>query len=432
MPSEAALPNRSLLWLQNPVQQADTATLPERKNVPMQYKFAENVDALQPSAIREILKFTSMPGVISFAAGNPAPEAFPVDTIRKISAELFEKDPILALQYNITEGYPKLRDLLKQRMAAQQCFDADADDLITTSGAQQANELSCKVLLNRGDTLFCEAPSFIGSLNAFRSYGVDLVGIPMEQDGMDLAAMEEAVKASKSPKLVYVIPNFQNPTGRVMSLEKRKGLYELACKYDFIILEDNPYGDLRFAGSDVPSIKSMDTEHRVIYTGTFSKILAPGLRVGYVSAPKEIIAKITVCKQVADVHTNIWAQAVCAEFLERTDMDTYLEKLRAVYRRKCNLMADGIRRHFSGKVQWEMPQGGLFLWCTLPDDCDMPAFCTKAVQEYSIAVVPGNAFLVDETAPTTSFRLNFSTPSDEQIVKGIEILGGMTKNILGA
>ncbi len=211
-------------------------------------------------------------------------------------------------------------------MAAQQCFDADADDLITTSGAQQANELSCKVLLNRGDTLFCEAPSFIGSLNAFRSYGVDLVGIPMEQDGMDLAAMEEAVKASKSPKLVYVIPNFQNPTGRVMSLEKRKGLYELACKYDFIILEDNPYGDLRFAGSDVPSIKSMDTEHRVIYSGTFSKILAPGLRVGYVSAPKEIIAKITVCKQVADVHTNIWAQAVCAEFLERTDMDTYLEK----------------------------------------------------------------------------------------------------------
>ena len=194
MPSEAALSNRSLLWLQNPVQQADTATLPERKNVPMQYKFAENVDALQPSAIREILKFTSMPGVISFAAGNPAPEAFPVDTIRKISAELFEKDPILALQYNITEGYPKLRDLLKQRMAAQQCFDADADDLITTSGAQQANELSCKVLLNRGDTLFCEAPSFIGSLNAFRSYGVDLVGIPMEQDGMDLTAMEEAVK----------------------------------------------------------------------------------------------------------------------------------------------------------------------------------------------------------------------------------------------
>lgn len=154
--------------------------------------------------------------------------------------------------------------------------------------------------------------------------------------------------------------------------------------------------------------------------------------MGYVSAPKEIISKITVCKQVSDVHTNIWAQAVCAAFLERTDMDTYLDGLRAVYRRKCNLMADGIRSHFSGKVKWEMPQGGLFLWCTLPDDCDMPAFCTKAVKDYSIAVVPGNAFLVDETAPTSSFRLNYSTPSDELIVKGIEILGKMTKEILGA
>ncbi|WP_298484049.1 PLP-dependent aminotransferase family protein [uncultured Ruminococcus sp.] len=396
----------------------------------MQYKFSENVDALQPSAIREILKFTGMPGVISFAAGNPAPEAFPVEEISRISAELFEKDPILALQYNITEGFPELRDVLKARMAEQHCFDETADDLITTSGAQQANELSCKVLLNRGDTMFCESPSFIGSLNAFRSYGVNLVGVELEEDGMNLDALEQAVQENPNPKLVYVIPNFQNPTGRVMSLEKRKGLYELACKYNLIILEDNPYGDLRFAGTPIPSIKSMDTEHRVIYSGTFSKILAPGLRVGYVSAPKEIVSKITVCKQVSDVHTNIWAQAVCAKFLEQTDMDTYLEKLRAVYRRKCNLMADGIRQHFSKRVRWEMPEGGLFLWCTLPEDCDMPAFCKKAVSEYQIAVVPGNAFLVDESAKTSSFRMNFSTPTDEQIVKGTEILGGMTREML--
>ncbi|WP_295218993.1 PLP-dependent aminotransferase family protein [Ruminococcus sp.] len=396
----------------------------------MQYKFSENVDALQPSAIREILKFTGMPGVISFAAGNPAPEAFPVEEISRISAELFEKDPILALQYNITEGFPELRDVLKARMAEQHCFDETADDLITTSGAQQANELSCKVLLNRGDTMFCESPSFIGSLNAFRSYGVNLVGVELEEDGMNLDALEQAVKENPNPKLVYVIPNFQNPTGRVMSLEKRKGLYQLACKYDLIILEDNPYGDLRFAGTPIPSIKSMDTEHRVIYSGTFSKILAPGLRVGYVSAPKEIISKITVCKQVSDVHTNIWAQAVCAKFLEQTDMDTYLEKLRAVYRQKCNLMADGIRQHFSKRVRWEMPEGGLFLWCTLPEDCDMPAFCKKAVSEYQIAVVPGNAFLVDESAKTSSFRMNFSTPTDEQIIKGTEILGGMTREML--
>lgn len=396
----------------------------------MQYKFSENVDLLQPSAIREILKFTGMPGVISFAAGSPAPEAFPVTEISRISAELFEKDPILALQYNITEGYPKLRDILKARMAEQNCFDETADDLITTSGAQQANELSCKVLLNRGDTMFCESPSFIGSLNAFRSYGVNLVGVELEADGMNLAALEQAVQKNPNPKLIYVIPNFQNPTGRVMSLEKRKGLYELACKYNLIILEDNPYGDLRFSGTPLPSIKSMDTEHRVIYSGTFSKILAPGLRVGYVSAPKEIISKITVCKQVSDVHTNIWAQAICAMFLERTDMDAYLKELQAIYRQKCHLMADGIRQHFSKRVRWEMPEGGLFLWCTLPEDCDMPAFCKRAVSEYQIAVVPGNAFLVDESAKTSSFRMNFSAPENAQIVKGIEILGGMTKEML--
>ena len=278
--------------------------------------------------------------------------------------------------------------------------------------------------------MLCESPSFIGSLNAFRSYGVNLVGVPMEQDGMDLNALEEALRTSRNPKLIYVIPNFQNPTGRVMSLEKRKGLYELACRYNVVILEDNPYGDLRFAGTPVPSIKSMDTEHRVIYSGTFSKILAPGLRVGYVSAPAEIISKITVCKQVSDVHSNIWAQAVCAQFLEETDMDAYLEGLQEVYRHKCELMIGGMRQHFSKKIRWEEPEGGLFIWCTLPEDCDMPAFCKRAVSEYKIAVVPGNAFLVDETQPSSSIRLNFSTPPDDQIVKGIRILGDMTREML--
>ena len=206
----------------------------------------------------------------------------------------------------------------------------------------------------------------------------------------------------------------------------------LAEKYGVYILEDNPYGALRFEGEDVKSIKELDTKGNVLYCGTFSKTLAPGLRVGYLLGASDVVSKAVVGLQTSTVHTNIWAQAVCAAFLERTDMDTYLDGLRAVYRRKCNLMADGIRSHFSGKVKWEMPQGGLFLWCTLPDDCDMPAFCTKAVKDYSIAVVPGNAFLVDETAPTSSFRLNYSTPSDELIVKGIEILGKMTKEILGA
>lgn len=393
----------------------------------MDYKFSGKVAGLQASAIREILKFTSQPGVISFAAGNPAPEAFPTEKIADISAEILKNDPVLALQYSVSEGYPPLRELLKKRMQLKNCFNPDIDDLIITSGAQQANELSCKVLCNEGDTLICESPSFIGSLNAFRSYNVNLAGIEMEKDGMKLDLLEEALKKGTGQKLIYVIPNFQNPTGATMSLEKRKGLYQLACKYDAVILEDNPYGDLRFAGEDVPSIKSMDTEGRVIYSGTFSKILAPGLRVGYVSAPKEIIQKIVVCKQVSDVHSTIWSQIVCERFMTECNLDDHFDKLRSIYREKCGLMLDCMDKHFSDKVKYERPEGGLFIWATLPKGSNMTEFCTEAVRDYKIAVVPGTAFMINESDKTDSFRLNFSTPANEQIIKGIEILGNMTK-----
>ena len=214
----------------------------------MNYKFSDNVSGLQASSIREILKFTADPEVISFAAGNPAPEAFPTEEIARISADILKNDPVLALQYSISEGYPPLRNLLKEDLEKKGCFDPDTDDLIITSGAQQANELSCKVLCNEGDTLICESPSFIGSLNAFRSYNVNLKGVEMEKGGIKLDVLEEVLKTSAGQKMIYVIPNFQNPTGDTMTLEKRKGLYELACKYDAVILEDNPYGDLRFAG----------------------------------------------------------------------------------------------------------------------------------------------------------------------------------------
>ncbi len=397
----------------------------------MNFQFSDNVAALQPSAIREILKFTGMPGVISFAAGNPAPEAFPTETVAQISADLLREDPILAMQYSITEGYPALRNLLKERMTAEKAFCEGKDELIITSGAQQANELTCKVLLNKGDTLICEAPSFIGSINAFKSYGVNLFSIPLESDGMNIEALEEALKTQPNCKIIYVIPNFQNPTGGVMSLEKRKALYELACRYDVVILEDNPYGDLRYDGENVPSIKSMDTENRVVYSGTFSKILAPGFRVGYVSGPAEIISKITVCKQVSDVHSNIWAQAVCERFMRITNMDEYLANLRNIYRRKRDIMLSEMKTSFSKKISYQKPQGGLFIWCTLPDDCDMNAFCKKAVSEYKIALVPGNAFLINESDKTTSFRMNFSTPTDEQLIEGTRILGAMSKEVLG-
>ncbi len=394
----------------------------------MEYSFSDKVAGLKASAIREILKFTAFPDVISFAAGNPAPEAFPVEAVREITARILADNPVAALQYSITEGYTPLRETLKKRMAEKHSFNADIDDLIITSGAQQANELSCKVLLNEGDTLICESPSFIGSINSFKSYNVNLVGVPMDDEGIDIQKLEETVKSSKNVKLLYLIPNFQNPTGNCTSWKRRQQVYELAKKYNFVILEDNPYGDIRFEGEDIPSIKSLDTDGRVIYTGTFSKILAPGIRVGYVSAPKDIIQKIVVCKQVADVHTNILAQIIADEFLKNYDLDEHLTKIRAIYRKKCGLMLSEIDKNFSKKISVTRPQGGLFIWATLPDGCDMTGFCKKAV-EAKVAVVPGNAFTIHEDDPINSFRLNFSTPTDEQLVKGCEILGKMSKEM---
>lgn len=397
----------------------------------MNYKFSDKVSGLKASAIREILKFTSDPEVISFAAGNPAPEAFPKEKIAELSDELLKNDPILALQYSITEGYTPLRDYLKGWLGSKNCFHPEFDDLIITSGGQQANELSCKVLLNEGDTLLCESPSFIGSLNAFRSYNVNLVGVDMDCDGINIEKLENALKTEKNVKILYLIPNFQNPTGRTMSLAKRKAVYELACKYDFIILEDDPYGELRFAGENVPTIKSLDTEGRVIYSSTFSKLISSGFRTGFVSAPAPIIQKIVVCKQVADVHSNIWAQVICHRFMSGVDVQEHFNKLRGIYRNKCELMCSYIDNGFSDKITYIKPEGGLFIWCTLPEGSDMNAFCTSAVRDYKVAVVPGNSFNIREDDKSYSFRLNYSTPTNEQISAGMSILADMTKKMFG-
>lgn len=397
----------------------------------MNYTFSDKVATIQPSAIREILKFSSDPEVISLSAGNPAPEAFPTEKIAEITTQIFKDDPILALQYSITEGYTPLRDKLKKILEPLKCYVPNRDELIITSGAQQANELACKVLLNEGDTLICEAPSFIGSLNAFKSYNVHLVGVELQHDGMNMEILEKTLQENPKTKLIYVIPNFQNPTGGTMSLEKRKELYKLAQKYDVFILEDNPYGRLRIKGEDIPPIKSLDCDGRVIYTGSFSKILSPGLRVGYVSGLKEVISKMIVCKQVADVHTNILAQLICDRFIAETDMEQHFQKLREIYKKKCNLMVEQIKKNFSSKITFIEPDGGLFIWCTLPSDCNMNEFCTKAIKEYKVAVVPGNAFCINDTDKSTSFRLNFSTPTDDEIIKGCELLGKLSKQLFG-
>lgn len=396
----------------------------------MNYNFSDKVCGLKPSAIREIMKYTALPEIIPFAAGNPAPEAFPSEAVAEITKEILADTPIAALQYSITEGYVPLRNKIKERLTSQNCYNADIDDVVITSGGQQANELSCKVFLNEGDTIICESPSFIGSLNSFRSYGVHLAGVDMDESGIKLDELENAIKTNKNVKVIYVIPSFQNPTGKCMSFERRKGVYELAKKYDIIILEDNPYGELRFGGKDIPTIKSLDTDGRVIYSGSFSKVVAPGLRVGFVSAPKEIVQKIVVCKQVADVHTNILAQMICYNFIEKYNFEEHLTKLRAIYKRKCQLMLNEVDKNFSSKVSVTRPEGGLFVWGTLPDGVDMMGFCKKAV-ERKVAIVPGNAFIMDENGYSNCFRMNYSTPSDEQIIKGCEIVGALSKELFG-
>ena len=395
----------------------------------MDYKFSNRVSGLHPSAIREILKFTSQPDIISFAAGNPAPDAFPVDDIRRISAEIFDTNPIGALQYSISEGYPKLRDYLRDYLKNGYNIGADFDDIIITSGANQIMEISAKVLCNEGDTVICESPTFIGSLNAFRSYGLNLAGVDIESDGMDIGELEKALENNKNARFIYTIPNFQNPSGVTMSMEKRKAVYALAKKYNVLILEDNPYGDTRFAGEDIPCIKTLDTDGIVIYAGSLSKVVAPGIRVGFIVAPSQITSKMTVCKQVSDVHTNIWAQMVAFEYMSKCDFAGHLADIRAIYKRKAELMMNLLDKHLVPLgVTYHKAQGGLFLWCTLPDGVNMPQFCKTAV-ENKVAVVPGNAFLMDESLPCQNIRLNFSTPTDEQMIKGMQILEDVLKSM---
>ena len=392
----------------------------------MDYTFSDKISSLQPSAIREILKATADPAIIPLAAGNPAPDAFPVEEVQKISAEILAEEPITALQYGVTEGYQPLRDELKSWLARREKIGRDFDDLLVVSGATQIMDLTTKVLCNEGDTVICEEPSFIGSLNCFRSYGCKLKGVPVEADGMNVDALEEALKTTENAKFIYTIPNFQNPAGATMSLAKRKRLYELAVKYNKIILEDNPYGDLRVAGEPLPTIKSMDTEGIVVYAGSFSKILSPGLRVAYCVGPKPILAKMTVGKQASDVHTPCLNQMIVYRWLRDYDVEAHIKKIQGIYRKKLNLMCDCIDKELGDFVEYVRPEGGLFIWCRLPDDVDMLDFVQRAVKK-KVAVVPGNAFLMNDTDKTQYIRLNFSTPSDEKIAAGIKLLGEVAK-----
>ena len=394
----------------------------------MEYSFSDRVNSLKPSAIREIFKYAADPEVVSLSAGNPAPDAFPAKEIAEISADLLSRRPVDALQYGLTEGYAPLRDYLKKYMKDKYGIGSENDRLIITSGAQQVMDLAAKSLCNEGDVVICEAPSFIGSLNSFRSYNARLVGVPVESDGINTEILEEKLKTEKNVRFIYVIPNFQNPSGVTMSLEKWKKVYSLAKKYGVMILEDNPYGELRYFGENVPAIKSLDTDGIVMYAGSFSKVISPGMRVGWCVAPNPVIQKMVVCKQGQDVHTNMWSQIVIHEYVTKYDFEEHLNYLRELYRKKARFMMDLLDEHLAPYITYDKIDGGLFIMCKLPDNINMLDFCKEAVKR-KVCVVPGNAFLTDETEECHTFRVNFSTPTDQQLEKGVKILGELIKEL---
>lgn len=394
----------------------------------MEFNFSEKVKPLKPSAIREIFKSLTNPNVISFAAGNPSPLSFPVEKLQLLSNQIYEENAAASLQYGITEGYAPLREQVAARLKDKFGIGKSFDTTVIMSGGQQGIDLTAKVLCNEGDTVICENPSFIGALNAFRSYNVNLKGLDVGDDGIDPDELENVLKTDKKVKLIYLIPTFQNPSGITMSLEKRKAVLAIAKKYNVPILEDNPYGELRFAGEEIPTIKSMDEDGIVIYCGSFSKVLSAGMRVGFLCAHEDIVQKIVVVKQTNDVNTNQFFQMLCSKFIETYGLDDHIEGIRKLYRENCNLMLSEMDKNIPDFVKYTRPEGGLFLWVTMPEGTDMDAFMKKTIAA-NIAVVPGATFLPDTSMKSLSYRLNYSMPTSEQIVKGIGILADVIKSM---
>ena len=388
----------------------------------MEYIISNRMSSLRGSAIREIFKYAADPSVISLAGGNPAPELFPHDALADIAADLLREQPVTALQYGITEGYLPFREAIKERLKRVEGIGTENDELIVVSGGQQGIDLATKCLVNEGDTVIVEQPSFIGAMNAFRSYGAHLVGVPVENDGMNLDALEIALKENRNVRFIYTIPTFQNPMGVTMSIEKRKKLYEIAKRYGVLILEDNPYGELTFDGKKMPTIKSMDTDGIVMYSGSFSKILAPGLRLGFLCAPKAIIQKVVIAKQVSDVHTPMLPQLLATEYMKRYDLDALIAEMRKNYAHKCKTMLDAMDEFFPDGVSYTRPGGGLFIWCDLGHDLDTLSLSKEAIAE-KVVYVPGNTFMVNMDEKCTALRLNYSSSTDEKIVEGIRRLG---------
>ncbi len=403
---------------------------------PWEHRFSQRTQRMKSSAIRELLKVTELPGVISFAGGMPAPEVFPVEEVLEATQRVLKTQGAKALQYGATEGYRPLREMIA-RHASRQGVEISVDNILITTGSQQALDLIGKIFINRGDRILVESPTYLGALQAWNAYGAEYVAVESDEDGMNTDALEEALRFG--PKFIYVLPNFQNPTGVTLSAERRRRLVELAGQFGVPIIEDDPYGQLRFEGQHIPAVEVFDSEMRgpdhgvytgnVIYLSTFSKILAPGFRLAWVVAPPVMIRKLEMAKEGADLNTSTFIQYIAYEVARSGFIEKHVKTLRKVYKERRDVMLGAMDSYFPPGVEWTHPQGGLFLWGTLPDQMNS-ADVLKAAIEQKVAFVPGTPFYPNGGGHNT-MRLNFSYASKERILEGISRLGRVLYQKLG-
>lgn len=379
---------------------------------------------MQSSVIRELLKFTMLPDVISFAGGLPAPEVFPVRDFQEACRWVLEHDAEHALQYGPTEGYPPLKDYLIEAMSRYE-LPARRENLLFTNGSQQALDLLGRIFINEGDKIIVGLPTYLGALQAWNVYGPEYVTVREDDEGMCMDDLEKALEANPGAKFIYVLPNFHNPAGTTLSLERRYRLVELAAGHGAFIIEDDPYGQLRFEGEDIIPIFAMHKEN-TIYLSTFSKTLAPGLRLGWIVAPERVIARLVQAKQGADLHTSTLVQYLAYDICQRGLVRAHVRKIRDVYRERRDAMLRAMEQHFPPGVTWTHPQGGLFLWVRMPECMDAEKLLKVAVEE-KVAFVPGRAFYPGGSDGHCCMRLNFSYSAPPIIEEGIRRLGRAMK-----
>lgn len=393
----------------------------------MAIKYSERMNGIKASEIRELLKLTERPEVISFAGGLPAPELFPVEEMRRVTDEVLTQMGRQALQYSATEGYNPLREKIASRME-KVGVKTTRDNILITSGSQQGLDFAGKIFVNPGDVVIVESPSYLGALNAFKAYQCEFVEVTTDDHGMIIEELEEILEKTQNVKMIYVIPDFQNPSGRTWTLERRQGLLRVAKKFDLPIIEDNPYGELRFEGEMLPSVKSMDDDGRVIFLGTFSKTFCPGLRIGWVCAEDEVLQKFITVKQGADLQSNSMSQRELDVFLNHYDLDEHVEKIKDIYRNRRNLMLDMMKQEFPESVTFTYPEGGLFTWVTLPKHLNARDLMVKALEK-DVAFVPGGSFFPNG-GHENNMRMNYSNMPEDKIVEGIKRLGVVLKEAL--